>query len=51
MSKNKSLEDNWLTVKDWTEESRYSTARLPAKDMYNAVSGSDGVLPWIKLRW
>jgi HEPN domain-containing protein len=51
MSRNKSLEDNWLTVKDWTEESRYSTARLPAKDMYNAVSGSDGVLPWIKLRW
>jgi HEPN domain-containing protein len=49
--KNKTLEDNWLTVKDWTEESRYSTARLPAKDMYNAVSGSDGVLPWIKLRW
>lgn len=49
--KNKALEDNWLTVKDWTEESRYSTARLPAKDMYNAVSGSDGVLPWIQLRW
>lgn len=51
MSKNKALEDNWLTVKDWTEESRYSTSRLPAKDMYNAVSGADGVLPWIKQRW
>lgn len=51
MSKNKAFEDNWLTVKDWTEESRYSTSRLPAKDMYNAVSGADGVLPWIKLRW
>lgn len=48
---NKALADNWLTVKDWSEESRYSTSRLPAKDMYNAVSGPDGVLPWIKRRW
>jgi hypothetical protein len=42
---------NWSTVKDWTEESRYKTSGLNGKDMYNAVTGLDGVLPWIKLRW
>lgn len=49
--KNRVLADNWLTVRDWTEESRYSISRLPAKDMYTAVSGTDGVLPWTNLRW
>lgn len=42
---------NWKTVKDWTEESRYKTTGLNGKDMYNAVVGADGVLPWIKQRW
>ena len=51
MRKNKALRDNWLTVKDWTEESRYLTAPPRAKDMCNAVSGQDGVLLWIKQRW
>ena len=51
MAANKSFKENWSTVKDWTEESRYSTSQLNGKDMYNAVTGSDGVLPWIKLRW
>ncbi len=51
MNANKAFRDNWLTVKDWTEESRYAVSRLPAKDMYNAVTGANGVLPWIKLRW
>jgi HEPN domain-containing protein len=48
---NKVFEANWSTVKDWTEESRYRTSGLNGKDMYNAVAGQDGVLPWIKLRW
>jgi HEPN domain-containing protein len=51
MGKNKALRENWLIVKDWTEESRYSAAHPAAKDMYNAISGADGVLGWIKLRW
>jgi hypothetical protein len=42
---------NWNTVKDRTEESRYKTTGLNGKDLYNAVSGVNGVLPWIKLRW
>jgi hypothetical protein len=48
---NKVFGANWSTVKDWTEESRYRTSGLNGKDMYNAVAGPDGVLPWIKLRW
>jgi HEPN domain-containing protein len=51
MGANKVFEANWSTVKDWTEESRYRTSGLNGKDMYNAVAGPDGVLPWIKLRW
>ena len=51
MTANKSFKENWSTVKDWTEESRYRTSGLNGKDMYNAVTGTDGVLPWIKLRW
>ena len=42
---------NWNTVKDWTEESRYETSGLNAKDLYNAVTGPNGVLPWIRLHW
>ena len=51
ISKNPAFAANWGTVKDWTEESRYQTSGLNGKDMYNAVAGPDGVLPWIKLRW
>ncbi len=51
MAMNKTFEANWSTVKDWTEESRYRTSGLNGKDTYNAVVGTDGVLPWIKLRW
>jgi HEPN domain-containing protein len=51
MVTNKTFEANWSTVKDWTEESRYRTSGLNGKDMYNAVTGADGVLPWIKLHW
>jgi HEPN domain-containing protein len=50
-SVNKALEANWSTVKDWMAESRYRTSGLNGKDMYNAVTGGDGVLPWIKQRW
>lgn len=42
---------NWEIVKDWNPESRYKTSGLSGKDLYDAVSGPNGVLPWIKLRW
>jgi hypothetical protein len=42
---------NWNTVKDWNEESRYKGTGLSGTDLYNAVTGADGVLPWIKRRW
>jgi len=51
MKSNPSFAANWNTVKDWTEESRYKTTGLSGKDMYNAVSGANGVLPWIRLHW
>jgi hypothetical protein len=48
---NPAFATNWSTVKDWTKESRYKTEKLNGRDMYNAVVGGDGVLPWIKQRW
>jgi hypothetical protein len=51
ISANPAFAANWTTVKDWSAESRYTTSGLNGKDMYNAVVGADGVLPWIKLRW
>lgn len=42
---------NWNTVRDWTSESRYETSGLNGKELYNAVTGPNGVLPWIRLRW
>ncbi len=51
MDANPAFKTNWGTVKDWTEESRYKASGLNGKDMYNAVTGKDGVLPWIRQRW
>lgn len=51
ISRNPAFAANWGTVKGWTEESRYKSAGLNGKDMYNAVIGTDGVLQWIKQRW
>jgi len=50
---NAPLEANWLTVKDWTEASRYlRNAQSSAEQICNAVKSSpDGVLPWIKRYW
>jgi hypothetical protein len=42
---------NWKTVRNWTAESRYKTSGLNGKELYNAVTRPNGVLPWIKLRW
>lgn len=48
---NKALGTNWNTVKIWSEQSRYEISGLKGKDLYLAVTGTDGVLPWIKRLW
>ncbi len=48
------LEVSWTIVKDWSEQSRYSTDQpeITARDLYSAVAGRrDGVLAWVKKRW
>lgn len=51
IEKNPEFAENWNTVKDWTVDSRYETSALNGKELYNAVIGPNGVLPWIRLRW
>lgn len=48
---NSAFAANWNTVREWTVESRYRISGLSGRDMYNAVSGTNGVLQWIKARW
>jgi hypothetical protein len=48
---NPSLGVNWGVVKRWNEETRYKASGLNGKDLYAAISGPSGVLPWIKQRW
>lgn len=45
---------NYGTVKDWREVSRYDTriSAQKAKDLYNAIADpAHGVLPWLMLLW
>jgi hypothetical protein len=48
---NPSLGINWGVVKAWNEEARYKASGLNGRDLYAAISGPSGVLPWIKQRW
>lgn len=48
---NAALGASWGVVKSWKEISRYDRSRLSGKDLYRAITGADGVLPWIKQRW
>jgi hypothetical protein len=44
----------WVTVKDWTEQSRYEFGRAEqtVRDFCNAIiDPAEGVLPWIQSRW
>ena len=47
------LRDNWDTVKEWNEESRYArTTKAKAESLYEAITDKKhGVLSWLKLRW
>jgi len=51
MKRRPALAANWTVVKNWNEGSRYVTSGLKGKDLYTAIAGANGVLPWIKLRW
>ena len=47
------LRNNWITVKDWTAESRYARmTKADAEDLYEAITDrKHGGLSWLKLRW
>ncbi len=47
------LQNNWLTVQDWSIESRYHVGdREKAENLYGAsMARDDGVLPWVKRHW
>ena len=47
------LADKWVTVKDWSESSRYARIlKMDAEDLYAAITDKrHGVFPWLKLRW
>ena len=51
MKNNQALAKNWLVVTEWDENKRYDIAELKGKDLHEAITGPDGVLPWIKQRW
>lgn len=50
---NPSFGRHWLIVKDWDEKGRYQQWSEPqARRMVEAVTDTtNGVLPWIKVRW
>ncbi len=47
------LADNWDTVKEWNESSRYArTPKADAEELYDAITDRNhGVLSWLKRRW
>ena len=51
MRTNGALAANWNTVKVWSEQSRYAISGLNGSDLYAAITGTNGVLPWIKNHW
>ena len=50
---NSELELNWATVKDWSEAARYETgvSETRARDLFDACTQRNGVLPWVKKGW
>ena len=52
-SANPVFSGNWGVARDWQETSRYEQkTQAEAQSLFEAVTSiSDGVLPWIRLRW
>ena len=51
---NPNLAVNWAIVKDWSEQSRYSTgiSEIMARDFHSAVTARrQGVLSWLRRQW
>ncbi|MDQ3754076.1 MAG: HEPN domain-containing protein [Acidobacteriota bacterium] len=51
---NPDFELNWTIVKDWSEQSRYTSGitKNRAKDFQSAVlSRKNGILPWLQKWW
>lgn len=53
MAADAALEDNWLIVKDWGEESRYGRWTIAeATALIDAIrEPNHGVLQWVKAHW
>lgn len=49
-TENQILEENWATVKDWTEKSRYERkSQIEAQKLFEAINDKEnGVLQWVK---
>ena len=47
------LRDNWDTVQEWDEKSRYARkTKADAEKLFEAITDNKhGVLSWLKLRW
>ncbi len=47
------LGENWVVVKDWTENSRYqTTGHRKAKQLFAAITDKpNGVMQWIRAHW
>lgn len=52
-NENQTLELNWAVVKDWKETARYEIGytEAQARDLFDACTGRNGILPWVKRRW
>lgn len=50
---NSALAQNWSVVANWNERSRYERrSQIDAQKLLEAITHStNGVLPWIKVRW
>ena len=47
------LYQNWLTVENWDEISRYQQkSQSEAEGIFNAITdATNGIMPWIRARW
>jgi len=51
---NRTFEINWSTVKDWSEQERYTRVipETKARDLYKAItSRRNGIMTWLRTQW
>ena len=52
--RNPALHRNWITVRDWTVDSRYEyeIVEVAVREFHSAATvKSNGILPWLRRRW